>query len=88
MMNKKTILTEEKIYEYDFWGKCKEYDLCEVTQIIVHNSRKWHYTKIFVNRKKIEIKKHATNYGRFQTMLCKLYGLEGYSKGGTHIYDL
>lgn len=88
MLNKRIILTEEYIEEYGITGKVKKYDLCDVTKITVCNGYRERYVLIKIGMKKVKVQKQVRNYNEFESRICKLFNLKGYSRGGTHTYNV
>lgn len=88
MMNNKVVLTEDELIEYTMFGKCKKYNLYELTKIQICKEYRKCYVLIFIGMKKIKIKQHARNYEKFESQLCRLLGIREYSRKGTHTYSL
>lgn len=86
-INRKVIMVENKIIVYNIFGVSKIYEISNISKIVVSNNVRSKYVVIYIKSKKIKIQKTVQKYDEFIKELFEILQIQGYSKGGIHVYD-
>lgn len=92
VLNEKAIMTEEKIIVYNKFGIKSEYQINEISQVVVLCEH-WgkysnHYIRIRSGKRKSKIRFSYRGFDEFETELCNRLKLRGYSRGGKQVFDI
>lgn len=92
VLNEKAIMTEEKIIVYNKFGIKREYQINEISQVVVlcEHSGNYsnHYIRIRSGKRKSKIYASPRGFDEFETELCNRLKLRGYSRRGKQVFDI
>lgn len=90
ILNRKIVMIEDKLMVYNFMGIKKEYNICNISQVVVWNKYRKKSMLLLVDKSKINIQAPAKGYEEFRKQLCEKLQIKelDYLKRGKHKFDL
>ena len=86
--NKKVEVIYDKIIVHDIWKVRKEYEIKNITRIVIYNYTESKFLKIYIGSNKIKIRGYAKGYKEFLKHFCEILDIHGYTKGGKQWFDV